>query len=46
MHLSRALELPDDPAPVQRDLEIAPQASFALSFRNAENGQRKGAGLS
>lgn len=46
MHLSYALELPDDPGPVQRDFNIAPRASFALSIKNPEKGQPKGAGLS
>ena len=45
MHLSYELELPDDPGAVQRELNIAPKASFALSIKNPEKGQPKGAGL-
>jgi len=45
MHLSYALELPEHPADVQRSFNIAPEASFALSVKNPEKGQPKGAGL-
>lgn len=45
MHLSYVLELPEDPSDVQRSFNIAPQASFALSIKNPEKGQPKGAGL-
>jgi len=45
MHLSYALELPEDPDEVQRSFNIAPEASFALSVKNPEKGQPKGAGL-
>ncbi|MBS1303306.1 hypothetical protein [Loktanella sp. SALINAS62] len=46
MHLSYALELPEDPGQVQRTFNIAQEASFALSVKNPEKGQPKGAGLS
>lgn len=45
MHLAYALELPDKPGEVQRSFKIAPEASFALSIKNPEAGQPKGAGL-
>ncbi len=46
MHLAYALELPDDPGPVQTAFKIAPEAAFALSIKNPEAGQPKAAGLS
>jgi hypothetical protein len=45
MHLVYALELPQDPGKVQKDLKIASEASFALSIKNPEKGQPKAAGL-
>ena len=45
MHLSYELELPEKPDEVQRAFNIAPKASFALSVKNPEKGQPKGAGL-
>lgn len=45
MHLSYALELPARPDEVQKTLRIAPEASYALSVKNPEKGQPKGAGL-
>lgn len=45
MHLSYELELPEKPGDVQKDLNIAPKASFALSVKNPEAGQPRGAGL-
>lgn len=45
MHLSYALELPKKPDEVQKTLRIAPEASFAISVKNPEKGQPKGAGL-
>ncbi|MEX0731742.1 MAG: hypothetical protein WED00_09030 [Aquisalimonadaceae bacterium] len=45
MHLVYALELPKRPGEVQKDLKIAPEASFALSVKNPEKGQPKDAGL-
>ncbi|MDG4650156.1 hypothetical protein P6F26_17035 [Roseibacterium sp. SDUM158017] len=45
MHLSYELELPEDPGSVQKTFAIAPKASFALSVKNPEKGQPKGAGL-
>ena len=45
MHLSYALELPErGPAEVQRAFDIAPEASYALSVRNPEASQPRGAG--
>ena len=48
LHLAYALELPDEKGggPVQRAFGIAPEASFALSIKNPEKSQPKGAGLS
>lgn len=46
MHLSYALELPGTPGEAQRAFNIAPKASFALSVKNPEKAQPKGAGLS
>src|SRR5690625_2011096 len=45
MHLVYALELPKEPAEVQRDLNVAPEASFALSVKNPEADQRTTSGL-
>ena len=45
MHLSYELELPEKPKEVQREFNIAPRASFALSIKNPEKGAPKGAGL-
>jgi hypothetical protein len=45
MHLSYALGLPVRPAEVQRAFDIAPEASYALSVKNPEAGQPRGAGL-
>jgi len=45
MHLSYELEMPDDPGEVQRTLNIAPKASYALSVKNPEAGSPRGAGL-
>ena len=46
MHLSYSLELPERPREVQREFKIASQASYALSVKNPEVGQPRGAGLS
>jgi hypothetical protein len=45
MHLSYALGLPARPAEVQRAFDIAPEASYAISGKNPEAGQPRGAGL-
>jgi hypothetical protein len=45
MHLAYALELPDKPGPVQKQLNIEPEASFALSIKNPEKGSPRNAGL-
>lgn len=45
MHLVYALELPRTPGEVQKDLNIAPEASFALSIKNPEKAQSRSAGL-
>jgi hypothetical protein len=45
MHLSYSLELPEEPGEVQKALNIAPEASFALSVKNPEKGQPRTAGL-
>lgn len=45
MHLAYELELPEDPGPVQKALNIAPRASFALSVKNPEKGQPPRSGL-
>lgn len=46
MHLSYSLELPERPRDVQQAFKIAPEASYALSVKNPEAGQPRGAGLS
>jgi hypothetical protein len=46
MHLSYKLGLPERPKEVQQALDIAPEASFALSVKNPEAGQPRAAGLS
>jgi hypothetical protein len=43
MHLSYALGLPERPAEVQRALDIAPEAAFALSVKNPEARLPRGA---
>ena len=45
MHLAYALELPDKPGPVQKQLNIAEEASFALSIKNPEKGSPRNTGL-
>ena len=45
MHLAYALELPDKPGPVQKQLNIAEGASFALSIKNPEKGSPRDTGL-
>jgi hypothetical protein len=45
MHFAYALELPESPGPVQREFNVAPEASFALSIKNPNKAQRTGAGL-
>lgn len=45
MHLVYLLELPDEPGEAQEALNIAPEASFALSVKNPEKGQPVAAGL-
>ncbi len=45
MHLAYELELPEKPGDVQKTFNIAPKAAFALSVKNPEKGQPKGAGL-
>jgi hypothetical protein len=45
MHLAYALELPEKPGPVQKQLNIEPEASFALSIKNPEKGSPPNAGL-
>lgn len=45
MHLSYVLELPDEPGEVQKELKIAPEAAYALSVKNPEADQPRGAGL-
>lgn len=45
LHLAYALELPEKPGPVQRELNILPEGSFALSVKNPEKGSPAGAGL-
>lgn len=44
--LAYQLELPGDPGPVQRELNIAPQARFVLSVKNPDTGSAGGIGLS
>lgn len=46
MHLVYALELPEKADEVQRELRIAPEASFALSIKNPEKGSPEATGLS
>lgn len=45
MHLVYVLELPEDPGPVQKEFNIAPEAAFVLSVKNPEKGQPRAAGL-
>lgn len=45
MHLLYALELPEQSDEVQRELQIAPEASFALSVKNPEKGSPQATGL-
>ena len=45
-HLIYALELPERSGDVQKELGIAPEASFALSIKNPEKGSPGSAGLS
>ncbi|WP_158047011.1 hypothetical protein [Skermanella pratensis] len=45
LHLAYALELPEAPGPVQRELNILPESSFALSIKNPEKGSPADAGL-
>ena len=45
MHLAYALELPEKPGPVQKQLNIEPEASFALSIKNPEKGSPRNTGL-
>jgi hypothetical protein len=44
-HLAYALELPEKPGPVQKQLNIAEEASFALSIKNPEKGSPRNTGL-
>ncbi|PYE81216.1 hypothetical protein [Pseudoroseicyclus aestuarii] len=45
LHLVHALEMPEEPGPVQKALKIAPEAAYALSIKNPEKASPKGAGL-
>ena len=45
MHLAYALELPEKPGPVQKELNITEEASFALSIKNPEKGSPRNTGL-
>lgn len=45
LHLAYALELPEKPGAVQRELNILPEGSFALSVKNPEKGSPANAGL-
>jgi hypothetical protein len=45
LHLAYALELPEKPGPVQKQLNIAEEASFALSIKNPEKGSPRNTGL-
>lgn len=45
MHLVFSLELPEKPGPVQKALNIAPEASYVLSVKNPEKGSPASAGL-
>jgi hypothetical protein len=44
-HLIYALELPEEPGPVQQQLNIAPEASYILSVKNPEASSPPGVGL-
>jgi hypothetical protein len=44
-HLIYALELPQEPGPVQRELNIEPEASYILSVKNPEASSPPGVGL-
>jgi hypothetical protein len=44
-HLIYALELPDEPGPVQKELNIEPEASYIFSVKNPEAGSPPGTGL-
>jgi len=44
-HLVYSLELPEKPGPVQKDLNIAKEASYILSVKNPEQPTPKGVGL-
>ena len=46
LHLVYALELPERSGDVQKELGIAPEASFAVSIKNPEKGSPAAAGLS
>jgi hypothetical protein len=45
-HLVYALELPKKPGPVQKELNIEPEASYIFSVKNPEKGSPPQAGLS
>jgi hypothetical protein len=45
-HLAYALELPETPGTVQKELKIEPQASYILSVKNPVVSSPKGVGLS
>jgi hypothetical protein len=45
-HLIYALELPKKPGPVQKELNIEPEASYIISVKNPEKGSPPQAGLS
>lgn len=45
LRLAYALELPDQPGPVQKALNIAPEASFVISIANPERSSPPEAGL-
>jgi hypothetical protein len=44
-HLIYALELPKEPGPVQRELNIEPEASYIFSVKNPEASSPPGVGL-
>lgn len=44
-HLPAALELPEDPDEVQRQMNIEEEASYVLSVKNSEKPSPRGAGL-
>ena len=44
-HLIYALELPDEPGPAQKELNIEPEASYIFSVKNPEAGSPPGVGL-